>query len=69
MTIFIPGGLRRWRRALIAVVALTAAIGFTACGSTSTAPTQPTSTTYNFQVNVMAGNTTAQTLSYTLTVQ
>jgi hypothetical protein len=69
MGIFMPVGFRKWRRAFIALVMLAAAVGFTACGSSGGATTQPTSTTYNFQVNVTAGANVAQNLGYTLTVQ
>jgi hypothetical protein len=69
--LFVPFRRRRFRQILVALITLFLATGFIACSKTSsTSTTQPpSSNSYGFQVNVMAGGNTVRTLNYTLTVQ
>jgi hypothetical protein len=70
--LLLPFGSRRGRRLLMAVAALAIAASLSACGSSansSGSSTISTPSTYNFQVNVTTGNSVAQSLNYTLTVQ
>lgn len=67
--LILPGSFRKWSHALLAAFALVTIAGFSGCGSSSGSQTTSSATTYNFQVNVMAGGSTAQTLNYTLTAQ
>ncbi len=69
MLLLMPTKPGRRRRLFIALIALTVTAGLTACGSSPSAPKQPTTSSYSFQVNVLVGSSIAQTISYTLTVQ
>jgi hypothetical protein len=69
--VFVPLKRRQLKRLLIALITLFLVAGFSACNeSLVTNSTQPpSSSSYSFQVNVMAGGNTVRTVNYTLTVQ
>jgi hypothetical protein len=69
--LFVPVERRQLRRLLIALITLFLAVGLIACSTSSITDSSgpPPSSSYSFQVNVIAGGNTVRSLSYTLTVQ
>lgn len=70
MWLLFPSKFRRMRRLFVALILCAVTVSLIGCGSSSpSSSTAPSSSSYNFQVNVVADGSIARSIGYTLTVQ